>query len=355
MLNHIKEKTAELSKDLTNMWDKALNNVPDKIKNPIVKNLEKGTLQTMKVFEKTQNFILNKAQNIKNSIDDFSVPQSSNYTMSNTGVIWLIYGFFVWLFLYSLCSYTEYLKSLSFFNLFGWLFALVSLILIGFMIFFLLNDFIGITTVSRHIRNKEYIRELIQNNQFTELKNFLLSGQIIENNNRDILENAFLSVGNVNELMVIYEEIELKKTDKTINDIINKYSLLASTAAIKDGYFNFLIMFVIFSKMVIDISKEYKIKLGFCSFFNVMFLGLMGSSLSALTTKVIGTALHQIPGISVFMEVGTPIVIMKVLGCKAKYALRPLDPYSKNLLKNTFKEIDNNQNKEFNLANLLNE
>ena len=91
--------------------------------------------------------------------------------------------------------------------------------------------------------------------------------------------------------------------------------------------------------MLIDIAKEYKIKLGICSFINIMMLGLIGSSISSVLSKVIGATFKQIPYLNVIVEIGTPIAIMKALGCKVKYAIRPLEPFNKKMLNSTIKEI----------------
>lgn len=46
-----------------------------------------------------------------------------------------------------------------------------------------------------------------------------------------------------------------------------------------------------------------------------------------------------IPYLNVIVEIGTPIAMMKALGCKVKYAIRPLEPFNKKMLNTTIRDI----------------
>lgn len=308
--------------------------------NYITQKTEKSGQQALNSLKKSQQFVKNNFQQINATISDFCQPLSRTNLSNNNKIIWLCFTLFLWFVLHCTYSYIEYLKNISVFNIIGILLAIVSLILIGILFYILCNDFLGIITVSKQIKSKEHIRKLIQTNNIAELKNYLLSNKVIENSRKQLLSENFAHINNLTDLLSTYEEIELKEADKKVNSIINKYALIASTAAVKDGFFNFVIMCIVFSKMLIDIAKTYKIKLGICSFINVMLMGLIGSSISSVLSKVIGATFKQIPYINAIVEIGTPIAIMRVLGCKVKYAIRPLEPFNQKMLKSTIKEMN---------------
>ena len=305
----------------------------------ISEKTEKSSQQAINSIKKSQQFVKDNFQSINASINDFCQPISYTNISSNNKIIWLCFLIFLWFVLSCAYSYIEYLQRISFSNIIGLMLAVVSFILVLILFYILFNDFLGIRTINEQIKSKEHIRKLLQDNNFEGLKNYLLSGGVIETPNKRLLSEKLNNAKDLTDLLSIYEEVELKTADKRVNAIINKYSLIASTAAIKDGFFNFVIMSIVFSKMLIDIAKEYKIKLGICSFINIMMLGLIGSSISSVLSKVIGATFKQIPYLNVIVEIGTPIAIMKALGCKVKYAIRPLEPFNKKMLNSTIKEI----------------
>ena len=299
---------------------------------------KKSYLSIVSSLKKSQHVLKDSFSDLNVSLHDIDYHISS-IPPSNNKIIWFCFTIFLWFGLSCAYSYVEYLKSISFSNILGLLLAVVSLILVGMLFYVLFNDFLGVITVRKHIKSKEYIRQLLHNDEFEKLKNYLLSGVVIETSNKSLLIKKFADAQNSKELLSIYEEVELKASDKQVNAIINKYSLIASTAAIKDGFFNFLIMTIVFSKMLIDISKEYKIKLGICSFMHVMMMGLIGNSISSVLSNVLGATFKQIPYLNVIVEIGTPIAMMKALGCKVKYAIRPLEPFNKKMLNTTIRDI----------------
>lgn len=297
------------------------------------------------------NYVKDKAKSVKNVVSGINNSTFIEEIQSNTKYSKLsifILLLFTWFVLDCAYDYVEFVKSLSFTNIFGILSAIVSLVLITALVYFLVNDILGIITLNQQQEFREEVNNLIKSGKVEELKELLLNYKLTKPNHKKKLMELFEQPAKGGEIVAHYEEVVLKSIDKKVNKTINKYSLLSSGANLISNktWLDFIITQLIFSKMLIDIAKEYNIKLGICTFSKIMTMGLIGSSVSTLATKILGSAINSVPVLNKFTEIAVPAVIMRHLGLKLKYAIRPIRPQSAKLLEETLKETSDEKIKE---------
>ncbi|MDR1694946.1 MAG: YcjF family protein [Lactobacillaceae bacterium] len=234
---------------------------------------------------------------------------------------------FSWFILNLLYNYISYIQNLSFANLLGIPIAIVSFLVIALLIYFLINDIIGVITLNEQQSFRNKVNKLITDKNINGLKNALLNHKLTTSKLKKKLSDLFAGTEDEKAIIENYENLILKQTDKEIDAVINKYAGLSSAANLISSkmWLDFLITQIIFSRMLIDIAKIYRIKLGLCSFFKLMLAGLMGVSVSALTTNLIGKLVKKIPIIGVASDIVIPALVMKQLGLKIKYTIRPIE------------------------------
>lgn len=268
-----------------------------------------------------------KNNNVYGFIKSLDFIDEGNSNLKYSKIIIFSLLVFTWFILNLLYNYVSYIQDLSFTNILGLPIAIVSFLVIALLIYFLVNDIIGVVTLNQQQSFRDKTSKLISDNDVNGLKNALLNHKLTGSKQKKKLSDAFSETEDEKYIIEHYENIVLKQTDKEIDKVINKYAGLSSAANLISSklWLDFLITQIVFSRMLVDIAKIYHIKLGIFSFIKLMMAGLMGVSVSAITTNLIGKVVKKIPVIGVVSDIIIPALVMKQLGLKIKYAIRPIE------------------------------
>lgn len=290
-----------------------------------IKDKVKTKVSTTKAYVK--NKVSLKNNNVYGFIKSLDFIDEGNTNLKYSKVVIFALLVFSWFILNLLYNYVSYIQNLSFTNVLGVPIAIVSFLVIGLLVYFLVNDIIGVITLNEQQAFRDKVSKLISNGDIKGLKNALLNHKLTGSKQKKKLADAFKDTEDENLIIENFENIILKQTDKEIDSAINKYAGLSSAANLISSkmWLDFLITQIIFSRMLIDIARIYHIKLGICSFMKLMLAGLMGVSVSALTTNIIGKVVKKIPVIGVVSDIVIPVLVMKQLGLKIKYTIRPIE------------------------------
>jgi len=256
-------------------------------------------------------------------------------------IILFVLMILAWFILNMTLQYWQYMQNLLSSNLIlGVPIALLSLCILLFLAWFWLNDVRGIVSLHRRQEIQKQIFDLINADDANGLKKCLLSTVKKDDPCRSRLESCWKEAATINDIIEIYQKTVLAGRDCQADLIILKYAALSGGANVvsSKAVLDFVITQILYSKMVIEIAKTYGIRLGVCSFFKLMALGIAGAFFSGVVTGIIEKFIHQMFA-KITGEAVSSVLIMVQLGFRIKFALRPVVPEKNGYLVNNIRQI----------------
>ena len=252
--------------------------------------------------------------------DDFLENKISNKTI----VFFLL--IFLWILFHFFYSFTQYLFEISYWNVFGLLSAILGSIVMGWLGWITFCDISGIITIHKQNDFRQNTNKLIKEKNIDKLKEYLLTYPKLTSTMRKKLNKKWNNTRELDEILKIYSEIVLKKTDNEINKIIKQYSTYSTGLNIvsQKAWFDFLITLYFYSKIIIEIARIYHIRIGICSFIKLMMFGLLGTSISSLIQQIATESTKHLPVINILTEAAVNGSLVYILGTRVQSVLRPI-------------------------------
>lgn len=309
-------------------------NALDEGKNYIVKTSENVGNRTKKITIKAYNGI----RNTKDNVSKKTTAMCSKLTevvcisdellerkVSNKLVIFSLLVF-SWTLFHAFYSFTRYLSEISYWNIFGIMSAIVGSIVMGWLGWITFCDICGIITIHKQNEFRRNTNKLIKEKNIQGLKEYLLTYPTLTIKNKEKLKNEWEKVTKLEDILEIYTENTLKKTDKEIKKIIKQYATYSAglNAVSKQAWFDFVITMYFYSKIIIEIAHVYRIKIGMCSFLKLMMFGLLGSSISSLIQKIATESTKNLPFVNILTEAAVNGSLVYVLGSQVQSIIRPV-------------------------------
>lgn len=309
-------------------------NALDEGKNYIVKTSENVGNRTKKITIKAYNGI----RNTKDNVSKKTTAMCSKLTevvcisdellerkVSNKLVIFSLLVF-SWILFHAFYSFTRYLSEISYWNIFGIMSAIVGSIVMGWLGWITFCDICGIITIHKQNEFRRNTNKLIKEKNIQGLKEYLLTYPTLTIKNKEKLKNEWEKVTKLEDILEIYTENTLKKTDKEIKKIIKQYATYSAglNAVSKQAWFDFVITMYFYSKIIIEIAHVYRIKIGMCSFLKLMMFGLLGSSISSLIQKIATESTKNLPFVNILTEAAVNGSLVYVLGSQVQSIIRPV-------------------------------
>lgn len=247
--------------------------------------------------------------------------------LSNKGVIFVL-SILIWIIADWFYSFTQYFEKLSFFNPFGLLCAFFGLIVMGFLGYFVYNDIAGIITIHKQYDFRQKVTHAILTNNMIVLKETLLTYPLITHQLKERIKNEWGTSLELNKILTVYNKLVLNKIDIKIDKVIKKYAVLSAgaNALSTKAWFDFIITVYFYSKVIVEMARIYHIKIGICSFFRLISLGIMGSSVTAVLQNVIIESTKSVVVVGKITEATINATIVYKLGHRVKSAIRPVNP-----------------------------
>ena len=309
-------------------------NALDEGKNYIVKTSENVGNRTKKITIKAYSDI----RNTKDNVSKKTTAMCSKLTgvvcisdellerkVSNKLVIFSLLVF-SWILFHAFYSFTRYLSEISYWNIFGIMSAIVGSIVMGWLGWITFCDICGIITIHKQNEFRRNTNKLIKEKNIQGLKEYLLTYPTLTIKNKEKLKNEWEKVTKLEDILEIYTENTLKKTDKEIKKIIKQYATYSAglNAVSKKAWFDFVITMYFYSKIIIEIAHVYRIKIGICSFLKLMMFGLLGSSISSLIQKIATESTKNLPFVNILTEAAVNGSLVYVLGSQVQSIIRPV-------------------------------
>ena len=233
---------------------------------------------------------------------------------------------FSWILFHAFYSFTRYLSEISYWNIFGIMSAIVGSIVMGWLGWITFCDICGIITIHKQNEFRKNTNKLIKEKNIQGLKEYLLTYPTLTIKDKEKLKNEWEKVTKLEDILEIYTENTLKKTDKEIKKIIKQYATYSAglNAVSKKAWFDFVITMYFYSKIIIEIAHVYRIKIGICSFLKLMMFGLLGSSISSLIQKIATESTKNLPFVNILTEAAVNGSLVYVLGSQVQSIIRPV-------------------------------
>ncbi len=242
----------------------------------------------------------------------------------------------IWLFLFSWLGYKVYQTIPANTDMAVSLSSSMYSLLAAICLFCLLRDIKRCAVWNK----RENIRETIISYPTEALKQFL-SAQTLTPQQKELLYTRISSCDDNKKIICAYEEIVLKEMDKEADKIVEKYAGATgiSCAVSPKWSWDYLLAIAVFSKMLFDIAKAYRVKLSLSTFISVFIFGLAILAASTMITQGIKQITEKNQAIIALsggvgawisgkiIELAIPCCAMGTLGYALQYALRPIKPH----------------------------
>lgn len=203
----------------------------------------------------------------------------------------------------------------------SYIFAFVSGIISLMLLYEVVNDTIGIVKINSLEKFRNNLQLMVNSNDIEALKKFIKSYCKDDKGFHKKIEKT----NDCDYLIKLFEKDILNKKDKEADNIIKKYAFLTSGATVlsSKAWIDFIIMQMFFAKLIVELAKLYNINIGIFTFIKLVYIGLIGSSFSSLTSNIFASLVpNEIAKKTGEFTITTYIVAH--LGIKVKYAIRPV-------------------------------
>lgn len=247
-------------------------------------------------------------------------------------------------------------KEISIYNILDITIAITSLVITFFIGYFLIKDILGITSLRQTENTKQKIDKYVEEGNYEELENYLLSLKISEIK-KSQLKTALQKQNSALDMAIIYERMILQERDNKVHEIICVYrnKVIIGNGVSGSSILDFMVNLYCFYKILLEIARVYKIQLGLISVLRILGTGCLVCYAVSKTTNLLGKVASECirgaglleysanvlsASVTAVVQAITSGFSMQIYGYWLKYALRPIKSYDQVMKRQTTKVLN---------------